>query len=265
VRRARNTIAIIGAGPTGIEAATEIRFTIETIQNSQPGKARRPAFDIWLIESANRILPNWGGHLRARADALLEQSNIKVMTDTSVDRVCKGRIYLNDGERTSIAADTVIVCGGLKGLPVYESIGAPLDESGRLRVNAKMQLPNHPNIFAMGDAISTEAFKNPVPRSGQAAYQQARVIAENIMASEDGKPLKRFKYVELGDVVPVGGRRAIARILGLPFEGNSAWLMEKAIFLVRVPGWANRARLLNSMGLDPLVRRGEEYLETKGW
>jgi NADH dehydrogenase len=262
-RRGRNTIAIIGAGPTGIEAATEIRYTLDAARNSVGEKSRRSPFDIRLIESADRILPNWGGNLRARAATLLKESDITVMTRTDVSRVAKGRIYL--GGNRSIAADTVINCAGLRGLPIYESIGSPLDESGRLRVKVSLQIPNHPNIFAMGDAISTEAFPAPVPRSGQAAYQQARVIAENILASEDGKPLKRFKYLEFGDVVPVGGRRAIAQIFGVPLQGGPAWLLEKAVFLARIPGWTNRAKLLNSMALDPLVKRGEEYLETKEW
>jgi len=262
-RRGLNTIAIIGAGPTGIEAATEIRYTLDAAHADLGEEHFRPRFDIRLIESANRILPGWGRTLRARTDEALEKSGIEVMTGTDVVRVGKGRVYLNGNK--SIAADTIVQCGGLKGLPIYESVGTPLDKSGRLRVNASLQLPHHSNIFAMGDAINTEAFETPVPRSAQAAYQQARVIAENIFADEAGKPLKRFKYLELGEVVPVGGRRAIAQIFGLPLGGNPAWMLEKAVFLARIPGWANRAKLLNTLALDPLVRKGEEYLEDRGW
>jgi NADH dehydrogenase len=189
----------------------------------------------------------------------LRESGIKLMTGTQIVRVAKGRIYLKG--RKSIATDTVIWCGGLRGLPIYESIRAPLDEKGRLRVNSSLQVLRHPNIYAMGDAINTEVFKTPVPRSGQAAYQQASVIAGNILASDSEKPLKRFKYVDLGEIIPVGGRYALARILCVPLGGMPAWMLEKAIFIMRIPGLANKARVLNGLAIDPLVEKGEEYLE----
>ncbi|UCD56116.1 MAG: FAD-dependent oxidoreductase, partial [Candidatus Hydrogenedentota bacterium] len=232
-------------------------------QDGRRTTARQPPIEISLIESATRILPDWGKKLRAQAESVLEESGIGVLTKTAVTRVGKDRIYLS--ARRSITTGTVIWCGGLRGLPVYESIGAPLDKKGRLRVNPYLHLPQYRNIFAMGDAINTEAFAMPVPRSGQAAYQQAKVIANNILSSESGKPLRRFTYSEVGEVMPVGGRRAIARILRVPLEGNPAWILEKAIFVMRVPGWSNKVKLLSGLALDPLVERGEEYLEKRGW
>lgn len=257
--RTRKAIAVIGAGPTGVEVAAEIRHVLGTVQAGPQAKATQTPFDIHLIESADTILPDWGGSLRARAETFLRQSGIKLMTGTQIVRVAKGRIYLKG--RKSIATDTVVWCGGLRGLPIYESIGALLDEKSRLRVNSSLQMLRHPNIYAMGDAINTEVFKTPVPRSGQAAYQQASVIAGNILASDSEKPLKRFKYVDLGEIIPVGGRYALARILCVPLRGMPAWMLEKAIFIMRIPGLANKARVLNGLAIDPLVEKGEEYLE----
>ncbi len=117
----------------------------------------------------------------------------------------------------------------------------------------------------MGDAINTEAFATPVPQSAQAAYQQARVIAHNVLSSETGRRLIRFSYFQLGEVMPVGGRQAIAQILGIPLEGSAAWLLEKTIIVTRIPGWQNKATLLNGLAIDPLVKRGEKYLEERGW
>jgi NADH dehydrogenase len=255
--KAHNTIAIIGAGPTGVEAATEIFH----ILNADDNKESRSA--ITLIESAKRILPEWGEHLRARAESILDECDVEVLTRTNVDRIGKSSITLKGGK--TVAAETVVWCGGLKGSPIYESIGASLDKSGRLRVNTLLQVPKLAHIYAMGDAINTDVFLDRVPQSAQAAYQQAKVIAHNIVNQIQRKPLKHFRYFELGEVMPIGGRRAIARMLGVPLSGSLAWTLEKGIYVFRVPGLANKMKLLNAVAIAPLEQRGEEYLEKRGW
>jgi NADH dehydrogenase len=254
--KTQRTIAIIGAGPTGVEAAAEIA-NILRVDAGMESK-----HDIILIETAKHILPGWSRRLRRESAAILRKYKVDVRTGTGVKRVAKSRIYLDNG--MTLSAGTIIWCGGLKGLPLYESIGAAIDKSGHLRVNAFLQLPGFERIFAMGDAISTKTFSAPVPQGAQAAYQQAKVVAHNILNATEEKRLRRFRYVELGEIVPVGGRRALAQVLGVPLSGHLAWMFEKGIHIQRVPGWLNKIRLFNGLVLDPLAQRGEEYLQRKG-
>jgi NADH dehydrogenase len=260
--RARSSIVIIGAGPTGIEIASETSHLFGMNRDKPATASKRPRADIYLIESAPEILHAWGQALRDVTRRILEEAGVHLLTSTRVSRIERGRVYLI-GER-SIAADAVVWAGGLRGLPLYQSLGSPLDRNGRFRVNAHLQLPRHVNVFAMGDAINTAAFPVHIPQSAQAAFQQAHCVAANVRRSVAGKALKEFRYSELGVAMPVGDRRAVASIVGLPIEGHVAWALEKLLFLARVPGLANKLRLFDGVALGPLEQKGMRYLKEKG-
>ncbi|MBI5116849.1 FAD-dependent oxidoreductase [Candidatus Poribacteria bacterium] len=260
--RARNSVVIIGAGPTGIEIASEASYLLGTNRDKPAAASKRPRADIYLIEFAPQILHAWGQALRDETRRILGEAGVHLLTSTRVSRIERGRVYLN-GER-SISADAVVWAGGLRGLPLYQSLGSPLDRYGRFRVNARLQLPRHENVFAMGDAINTAGFPMPIPQSAQAAFQQAHCVAANVRRSIAGKALKEFRYSELGVAMPVGGRRAVAHIGGLPIEGHVAWALEKALFTARVPGLANKLKLFDGLALEPLEQEGMRYLKEKG-
>jgi NADH dehydrogenase len=255
--RTRKNIVIIGAGPTGIEVACELW----RLASGKRGKKALSPLDIHLVEASRTILSTWGQALREDAEDILKESGIRLLTSSKVTRIENGRVHIK-GKR-SLRADAVVWAGGLKGLDLYRTLGAPLDKKGRLRVNPMLQLRGHKNIYAIGDGIDTSVFDPPVPQSAQAAYQQAALVATNITRSIEGVALRRFHYRELGQALPVGGRRAVARMLGIPLDGHAAWALEKALFLVRIPGLASRLRLLEGLAISPLARKGSEYIEER--
>jgi NADH dehydrogenase len=115
----------------------------------------------------------------------------------------------------------------------------------------------------MGDSIDTDSLATHVPQSAQAAHQQARIVTANILHSAEDRELEEFHYADLGEMMPVGGRRAIARILGFPLDGYGAWALEKALFVLRIPGVENKLKLFNEIAIEPLVKKGEEFLEAR--
>jgi len=258
--RKRRTIAVIGAGPTGIEVACELTHMLNGQGNRGETTGGRATADIVLIESSSHILSTWGRGLRKPAEDTLKHVGVRLLTGTTVKRIAKGVIRLNGGR--ILRADTVIWSGGLRGLPLYRSLGTPLDADDRIRVMPTLRLPGHPNVFALGDAVSTGAFSTPVPQSAQAAHQQAGLVADNIRNSIEERPLRTFHYRELGVVLPIGGRRAIASIMGFTLNGHTAWVLEKALFLARIPGLTNKLSLLDAVALEPLADRGRRRL---GW
>ncbi|GAB4339889.1 MAG: NAD(P)/FAD-dependent oxidoreductase [Candidatus Abyssubacteria bacterium] len=253
--RTRRNIVIIGAGPTGIEVACELRHLATRVGREK----NLPPFDIHLVEASANILSRWGEALREDTENILKGSGIHLRIGSEVTRIEDGIVQIK-GKR-SIRADCVVWAGGLRGLELYRTLGAPLDEKDRLCVNPMLQLLNHENIYAIGDGIDTSVFDPPVPQSAQAAYQQSALVAANIRRSIGGLALRRFRYRELGYVLPVGGRRAVARMMGIPLNGRVAWALEKALFLVRIPKLSPRLRLLEGLAVSPLVRRGAEYIE----
>ncbi len=260
--RAAHSIAIIGAGATGVELACEMWHLLGDRRDHGARIPERKPADISLIESAPEILPGWGQELRTETERILKQTGIRLLTDTKVSRIERGRVHLKG--RRSIRADVVVWAGGLKGLALYRSLGVPLDEKGRFRVNSKLQLPRYKDVYAMGDAINTDAFAMPVPQSAQAAFQQAGLVAANIRNSIENRPLEEFRYSERGLAMPVGGRRAVARFGRVTIGGYAAWTLEKALFLLRIPRLANKLKLFDGLVVEPLVERGITYLEERG-
>ncbi len=257
--RAPKTVVVIGAGPTGIEVACEARHLLTGHREGTRGPVKKTPHEIFLIEASARILPGWGADLRKPVERALKQARVQTLTGEAVSRIGKRRVGLADNR--TIAADVIVWSGGLKGLPLYESF--EVDNNGRIRVDRALQAQQYGNIFAIGDAAGSDAFTGAVPQSAQAAYQQARLIAENIERSLRGRTLMDFRYVERGQIVPVGGRRAIVRSGAIMLEGFPGWALEKTIFLLRTPGCENKLKLFDGLVLQPLAKRGLRYIEER--
>ena len=54
-----------------------------------------------------------------------------------------------------LQAKTLIWAAGVRASPAAEWLGAPADRAGRLQVNPDLTVPGHPDIFAIGDTMSS--------------------------------------------------------------------------------------------------------------
>src|SRR5712664_2727220 len=179
-REASLTFVIIGAGPTGVElAGTIAELAQDTLppdfRNIDTHKAR-----VVLIGAGPRVLAGFADELSAYAQASLERIGVEVVlgqpvTDCNRDGVMYG------GNR--LDAKTIIWAAGVRASPAAEWLGAPADRAGRLQVLPDLTVPNHPDIFAVGDTVVIDGPDGkPVPGIAPAAKQQGRHVAETIKA-----------------------------------------------------------------------------------
>ena len=93
-------------------------------------------------------------------------------TNTRVTSVDEGGIVA-DGKR--VPASTVLWGAGVLASPAARWLGAAMDRSGKIIVNADMSVPGHPEIFAIGDTAHVVAeSRNLLGIQVEAAHDHAR-------------------------------------------------------------------------------------------
>jgi NADH dehydrogenase len=220
-RAARLTFVIVGAGPTGVELAGTIaemaHHTLPSdFRNIDTRKAR-----VVLIEAGPRVLAGFGDDLSAYAKASLEKIGVEVVLGQPVTEIDRdGVVY--GGVRLS--AKTKIWAAGVRASPAAEWLGAPADRAGRVQVGPDLTVADHPEIFAIGDTVTIDAWDGkPVPGIAPAAKQQGRYVAETIKARLRGATMPTFRYKHAGSLAQIGKRVAVIDFGRFKLRGAIAW------------------------------------------
>ena len=109
-------------------------------------------------------------------------------------------------------------------------------------VDSFSRVQEYPNIFAIGDiSLQTEEkYPKGHPQVAQVAIQQAQLLAENFVRMKNQKPLKEFKYKDLGTMATVGRHLAVVELPTVRFQGVFAWFIWMFIHLMSIIGVKNK-------------------------
>ena len=219
---------------------------------------------ILLYETAPRVLPSYPEVLSTKAQRHLEQLGVKVYTSTSVTSINTDGIIANG---QPVPAATVLWSAGVLASPAGRWINSATDKSGRIIVNSDLSVPDHPEIFAIGDTAHVFAHsrnllgiksRQPMlmPGVAQPAIQEGRYVARLIRSRVAGtKPPRSFWYWDKGDLAIVGRTYAVADLRFLRFSGFPAWLIWAGVHIYFLIGFANRFFVLVQWGLAFLTKR----------
>ena len=238
--RALTTFVVVGGGPTGVELVGSLaelaRATLKAeYRHIDPSKAR-----IVLVDAAPRILAEFPEKLSDYAVQSLKDLGVEIKLDAMCECIDGRGITLHGGER--IEAANVFWCAGTRANPAAEWIGASAAKNGGLEVTSDCSVPNHPEIFGVGDVASYKTADGKIlPGLAPVAKQQgayvAKVIASRIGARKHPGP---FKYTNLGTMAVIGRSHAIALLFGLKLRGRLAWLSWSLVHLLLLIGFRNR-------------------------
>ncbi len=243
------TFVLVGAGTVGVEMAGTLAEMAQMalrhdFRHINPAEAR-----ILLYEGGSRILPTYPEDLSIKAQRHLEQLGVTICTGMPVENVTSEGITV--GGKT-IRSRTVLWSAGVLASPAAAWLGAPMDRSGRIKVNPDLTVPGCPGIFAIGDtALVVANFRNmigiksaksqPVPGLAQPAIQEGRYVANLIHRRVAGQPAPApFCYLDKGDLAIVGRTFAVADLRFLRFAGLIAWLLWAGVHIYFLIGFANR-------------------------
>ena len=147
-----------------------------------------------------------------------------------------------EGGSERIDARTVIWAAGVQASPVAGMLaaasGAIQDRAGRIEVNPDCTLPNHPDVFAIGDMASLDKLPGVAEVAMQQGLHAARAIRRFVAGKPGGPPA--FKYRDLGSMATVGRFRAIVSLKGLRLSGLLGWLTWLVVHMTFLTGFANR-------------------------
>lgn len=257
LRDAALTFVFVGGGYAGVEALAELedmaRYAARYYHNIRPEDLR------WiLVEATGRILPEVGEAMGAYAVRELRGRNVDVRLDTRLDS-CEDRVaVLSDGSR--FPTRTLVWTAGVKPAPLVADTGFPVTGRGRLRCTADLRIAGTRHAWAAGDAAAVPDLTAPEPGTvtapnAQHAVRQAKVLAGNVVASLEGRPLTDYRHAYAGSVASLGLHKGVAHVFGRRLKGYPAWFMHRAYHLSRVPTFNRKARVLAEWILSGLFTR----------
>ncbi|HEY8926399.1 MAG TPA: NAD(P)/FAD-dependent oxidoreductase [Polyangia bacterium] len=262
-QQAHLTFVVVGGGPTGVELAGALAdLTRHTrrgeFKHVNPSRAR-----IVLLEGLPRLLTAWPEQLGERARRDLESRGVEVRTGTFVTHVDGKGVRAGDEE---IAARTVLWGAGVKPSPLGRALGVPVDKAGRVPVTPHLSVPDHPNVFVIGDLAAVHGEDGQaVPGLAGAAIQQGHQAAGNVLLLSRGRAARPFRYRDRGSFAVIGRGAAVGTLARRwRLNGLLGWLAWLGIHFVLLTGVRNRLSVLLGWTYALLTRRRPMWLLAGG-
>jgi NADH dehydrogenase len=242
-RRAALTFVLVGAGFAGVELFGELEDLARAAVRRYPGLGREDMRWV-LVEAGPRILPELDDGLAAYASDRLRERGIELATETRLSSVEDGIVRLTNGE--AFRAETVVWTAGVRPSPLPRESGFPVDERGRVRVDAALRVEGLADAWAAGDVAAVpdaDASQGISPPTAQHALRQARQLAANVAASLAGGRVEPFRYRNKGMLCSLGHYRGVANPMGVRVRGFPAWFLHRTYHLLYMPTWGRRVRI----------------------
>lgn len=238
MRRSAQTFVVVGAGPTGVEMAGAITELAHHALAADFRKIDPRKTQVILLDAAPRILPAFAEDLSASALKQLRHMGVDVRTNKTVKELNAEGVAI-DGE--FIPSRTVVWAAGNAASPLARELGAGTDRAGRVLVNPDLSVPDHPEIYAIGDmACFTHQTGTALPGVSPVAIQMGRCAAQNILAQIDRRPTRPFKYFDKGSMATIGRNRGVVDLKFARFGGFLAWLSWLFVHLIFLIGLRNK-------------------------
>lgn len=218
---------ICGGGYTGIEIATNLDlYCKRKIKNSK----------IVIVERAGNLLgplPDW---MKEYVIDNLGKTNIEILLNCSVEKIQGKDIYISSNR---VYKNSLLVwTAGVKTPDFVNRLEQEKNSQGRIRIDDYLRLNN--SCFVAGDCAYFPYKNGPLRMAVQFSITQGRLAARNIENSILNRPLKKFKPVDLGYIIPMANNKSCGNVLGINVKGLLATLLHYLMCIYRTQGWKNK-------------------------
>jgi NADH:ubiquinone reductase (H+-translocating) len=242
-RRRWLTFALVGAGPTGVELAGQIReLATKTLRDEyrhiQPSDAR-----VMLFDGGPAPLVTFGPKLSALAARDLGKLGVELHMGSIVTEADLGSICVKDkeGNVTRHEVGTILWTAGVQAPPlaqiVAKATGAEQDRAGRLLCGQDLSLAGHPEIMVAGDMMCLDKLPGVAEVAMQSGLYAARRTRHLARGEIYDKP---FRYRDLGSAAYISRGKAVVSAFGLNFGGFIGWWVWLFIHIGFLTGYRNR-------------------------
>ncbi len=231
---------VIGGGPTGVELAGTLaeisrHALAHEFRSIDPARTH-----ILLIEAGPRILPAYAEDLSRSAVEQLNHLGVEVRTSAAVTNVEAGSVHVGE---TRLPATVILWAAGVAASPLGKKLGVAVDRAGRVPVQPDLSLPNHPELFVIGDLASLkDEHGKMLPGVAPVAIQQGRYVAKLIRKELENPRAVRpaFHYWDKGSLATIGRAAAVAEFGKIHISGFVAWLSWLFVHILFLIGFRNR-------------------------
>ncbi|WP_277963773.1 NAD(P)/FAD-dependent oxidoreductase [Pseudomonas sp. RIT-To-2] len=209
------SVAIVGAGATGVELAAELHHAAHELAAYGLDKIKPQNMRITLIEAGPRVLPALPERIGNPVHKTLEKLGVTVLTGASVSEVGPDSLKTADGK--VIPASLKVWAAGIRAPAFLKDIdGLETNRINQLQVLPTLQTTRDENIFAFGDcaACPQKGTDRNVPPRAQAAHQQASLLAKSLKLRIEGKELPEYTYKDYGSLISLSKFSAVGNLMG---------------------------------------------------
>jgi NADH:quinone reductase (non-electrogenic) len=235
-------MVVVGGGPTGVETAGAMAELYQVFRKDYPDADHDQA-RIVLVEASPEVFAMFKPDIRSYTVKALEDRGVDVKTGEVVASVSPERVTLKSG--AVLSAHTLVWGAGLQGNGIVHSLGLELERGNRLAVDEELRLPQHPDVYVVGDiaAITDAKTGQVLPQLGSVALQSGEHAGETIGHRVAGKETKPFKYHDKGTMATIGRGAAVVQMLGgRTMKGKAAQAAWGTVHLALLPTNSDRAK-----------------------
>src|SRR5262249_16998754 len=207
---------------------------------------------IILIEMGHEVLPAFKENLRAYAKHELEDRGVEIRLSEAVDEVGPTSVKLKTGEE--IKADALVWGAGVQASPLARMLGMPQGRGGRVKLNPDLSVPDHPEIFVVGDMGEVVSDGKVLPQLGSVAMQSGGHLWKQIARRIVGEETQPFKYWDKGFRATIGRGSAVVEFPNQrTLHGPLAYFAWLGVHLALLGGMRNRIETLWNWGWSALT------------
>ena len=238
---------VVGGGPAGVEMAGALaEFKKFLLSNDYP-EIEYSAMKIYLIQSAERVLPSMSERASQHALKILRKMGITVLLNCRVmDYDGENTVVQTKNGEEIIQANNLIWTAGVKGNTINGLDKNCVVIGNRIKVNQYNQVDGLKNVFAIGDIAAMISPENPKGHGmvAQAAIQQGKTLAVNILSKIDTGSFKTpFIYNDKGSMATIGKKDAVADLKILFLNGRVGWWLWSIVHLISITSVKNKIKV----------------------
>ena len=236
-------VVVVGGVPTGVETAGAIAELYRSVFAKDYPSIGQDEARVILVEAGPELFSMYKPKLRVYATKALTERTVEVKTGETVAAVASNRVTLESGE--VIKAHTLVWGAGLQGNHFVQSLDLELERGKRIGVGDDLTLPNHPEVYVVGDvaAIYDTKREQVLPQLGSVALQSGEHAGETIARRIAGKKTKPFAYKDKGTMAAIGRRAACVEFLaGRTMTGAKAQVAWATVHLALLPTNEDRSK-----------------------
>jgi NADH dehydrogenase len=239
------TFVLVGGGPTGVEMAGALSELLRHVIHKDFPELDIAETHMVLVEGLDRLLSAFAEPLGQDAQNRLEAMGVQVRLNTLATDASANQITFKDGSVQ--ATNTIIWTAGVRGSSLADALDVPQAKGGRVRITSTLHLPDHPEVFVVGDMSYLAGYQDEHqshPMLAPVAMQQGEQAAKNLLAQVRQQPMRHFIYNDRGKMATIGRRAAVVDAFGIHLTGLLAWLGWLLVHLMELVGFRNRIIVL---------------------